>query len=162
MELLWKHYIDNVDILVKILYKPAVEALVMNASKDLGKIDALTEALLFAINFASVTTMSIEECQEIHGEERSVLLQRYRHSLEQVLAQVGLVTFQDVVVCQALILLIVGLHPYLLNSPLIMSGMFSTKGCSLYLDAEWHGYPYCSSDGHASRKRILFREYSQH
>jgi hypothetical protein len=46
MELLWKHYIDNVDILVKILYKPAVEALVMNASKDLGKIDASTEALL--------------------------------------------------------------------------------------------------------------------
>jgi hypothetical protein len=119
MELLWKHYIDNVDILVKILYKPAVEALVINASKDLGKIDASTEALLFAIYFASVTTMSIEECQEIHGEERSVLLQRYRYSLEQILTQVGLVTFQDVFVLQALTLLIVGLHPYFLNSPLI-------------------------------------------
>lgn len=162
MGLLWKHYINNFDILVKILYKPAVEALVMNASKDLRKIDASTEALLFAIYLASVTTMSIEECQEIHGEERSVLLQRYRYSLEQVLAQVGLVTFQDVFVLQALTLLIVGLHPYFLNSPLIISGMFSIKGWSVYLDSEWHGHPYCSSDGHASRKCILLREYSRH
>ncbi|KAH7370419.1 fungal-specific transcription factor domain-containing protein [Rhexocercosporidium sp. MPI-PUGE-AT-0058] len=110
MELLWQHYIDNVDILVKILYKPAVEALVLNASKDLGKIDASTEALLFAMYFASVTTMSIEECQEVHGEHRSVLLQRYRYSLEQILAQLGLVTSQDVFVLQALTLLIV-CHP---------------------------------------------------
>ncbi|CAG8959742.1 hypothetical protein HYFRA_00001648 [Hymenoscyphus fraxineus] len=107
MESLWKQYIDNFDILVKILYKPAVESLVMNASKDLGKLNHSTEALLVAIYLASVTTMSAAECREIHGEDRSVLLQRYRLSLEQILTQVGILKFQDVCVLQAFTLLIV-------------------------------------------------------
>lgn len=109
---LWDYYVDHVDILVKILYKPAVEALIKSASGDLKGIDASTETLLFAIYFATVTTMSAEECLRLQGEGRGVLLQRYRYALEQALAQASWMTTQEMVVLQAIILLIVSLASF--------------------------------------------------
>ncbi|KAF4632820.1 hypothetical protein G7Y89_g5305 [Cudoniella acicularis] len=107
VRLLWQYYVENVDILVKILHKPTVEALIMSCLEDPKKIDASTEALLFAIYFSTVTTMSTEECLALHGEERRKVLPRYRYALEQALAQAGLLTTQEVVILQAVILLIV-------------------------------------------------------
>lgn len=104
MSVLWEYYTLNVDILVKILYKPSVDLLVRNASRDAERIDAPTEALLFAIWLASVKTMSAEECTRLHREDRSVLIPRYRHGLEQALEQANWMTTQEIVVLQALIL----------------------------------------------------------
>jgi len=105
--LLWQHYVNNVDILCKILHKPTVEALIMSSSKDVGKIEASIEALLFSIYFATITTMSTYECLKTNGEERSLLLPRYRYALEQALAQAGLLTTQEPAVLQAMILFMV-------------------------------------------------------
>ncbi len=58
MTALWDHYTQNVDILVKVLYKPTVEALMKRASWNLQAISTADECLLFAIWLASVTTMS--------------------------------------------------------------------------------------------------------
>lgn len=107
ISLLWKYYVDNVDILVKVLHKPTAEALVMSCLKDPKTIDAPTEAFVFAIYFSTVTIMSPEECLRQHEEQRSVLLLRYRYAVEQALAQAGLLTTQEVVILQAVILLIV-------------------------------------------------------
>ena len=104
---LWAYYVRNIDMLVKILHRPTVEALVVSASEDLKGIDAATESLLFAIWFASVMTMSTEECWTLHKEERGALLRRYRYGLEKALAQARWMTTQDIVVLQALTLLIV-------------------------------------------------------
>ncbi|KIM96689.1 hypothetical protein OIDMADRAFT_32616 [Oidiodendron maius Zn] len=104
--LLWQSYVHNVDILVKIIYKPAVEVLIMSHTKDSNGIGASTEALLFAIYFASVTSLSSEECLNIHHEERGLLVRRYRYALEQALAKTGLLTSQEIEVLQAIILLL--------------------------------------------------------
>lgn len=108
MGVLWHYYVDNVDILIKVLYKPSVEALIIRTSKSLDGIDAPTEVLLFAIWFATITTMSTEECLRLCKEERDTIHHRYRYALEQALAQAGWMTSQEVTVLQALILLIVG------------------------------------------------------
>jgi hypothetical protein len=68
--MLWDYYVRNVDLLVKVFYRPTVEALVMSACSDLKGIDTSTEALLFGIDFATVKTMSAEECSKLHGEKR--------------------------------------------------------------------------------------------
>lgn len=79
----------------------------MSHTKDSNGISASTEALLSAIYFASVTSMSSEECLNIHHEERGLLVRRYRYALEQALAKAGLLTSQEIEVLQAIILLIV-------------------------------------------------------
>ena len=104
---LWDYYVRNVDILVKILYKPTVEDLVISATRDLNEIDVSTEALLFAIYFAAARSMSRDECLQLTGEHRDVSVRKYRYALEQALAQVGWMTTQEVVVLQALLLMIV-------------------------------------------------------
>jgi hypothetical protein len=106
MALLWDHYVSNVDILIKILHKPTMEAMIVSSCKAMEEIDAPTEALLFGIYYAAVMTMSTEECVKIHGRERSLLLQRYGCALEHALARARLFTQQSVVL-QAMILLIV-------------------------------------------------------
>lgn len=107
VSVLWEYYVCNVDTLVNILYKPMVRSLITSAFTDLAVIDASTEALLFAIYFSTVTTMSAEECLKLQGEEKAVLLQRYRLALEQALARADWMTTQELVVLQASILLIV-------------------------------------------------------
>jgi hypothetical protein len=109
MGILWEYYVRNIDILVKILYKPTVESIIKSASLNLESLDSSTETLLFAVWFATVTTMSREECLRLHKEERSLLLSRYRHALEQALAQAEWMTSQKIEVLQALIIFIVSL-----------------------------------------------------
>jgi hypothetical protein len=67
---LWDYYVRNVDLLVKVFYKPTVEALVMGACSDLKGIDTSTEARLFGIDFATVKNMSAEKCSKLNGEKR--------------------------------------------------------------------------------------------
>ena len=150
--LLWQYYVDNVDVLVKILHKPTLQALIASCQDDTIKLNTPTEALLFAIYFASVTTMSAEECLRVHGEERGVLIQRYRIALERSLAQARLLTSQEIVVLQAMILLIVSTSlstPVFLNDLLIILGLFSSQGSAVNVDAEWHSHTNCSSHGNA-------------
>ncbi|KAF2730826.1 hypothetical protein EJ04DRAFT_555118 [Polyplosphaeria fusca] len=107
MQSLWGYYTRNVDVLIKILYKPSVQVLIESAAKDLKGLGASAEALLFAIWFSTVKTMSNEECLKIHKEERRVVLVKYRYALEQALVQCGWMMTQDIVVLQALMLLMV-------------------------------------------------------
>lgn len=109
MTVLWDYYVRNVDVMVKVLYKPTVENLVKSASKDLGHLDSPAETLLFAIWFATVNTMSSEECNQLHNQEKAPVLQRYRFALEEALAQAEWMTTQDTFVLQALTLHIVSL-----------------------------------------------------
>lgn len=46
---------ERVDILVKILHMPTIEALFKEAQHDLGSLSRSTEALMFAIYFAVIT-----------------------------------------------------------------------------------------------------------
>lgn len=127
--LLWQYYVGNVDVLVKILHKPTVETLIASCQDETIKLNTPTEALLFAIYFATVTTMSAEECLGVNGEERGVLIQRYRIALERSLAQARLLTSQEIVVLQAMILLIVSTAlstPICLKHLLIILGLFSS------------------------------------
>lgn len=59
---LWKGYVENAGVLVKIVYKPAIEALVKDMIIEPHNIDSGVEALLFAVCFATATALSAGEC----------------------------------------------------------------------------------------------------
>ncbi|PVH97118.1 hypothetical protein DM02DRAFT_616722 [Periconia macrospinosa] len=106
MHLLWDFFLLNVDIMAKVLYKPAVGALIERASRDTSSLSN-EEPLLFAIWLASVTTMTPEQCLKLHREERSILVRRYRYALDQSLTQNGWMTTQNIVMLQSLTLYLV-------------------------------------------------------
>ncbi|KAF2798598.1 hypothetical protein K505DRAFT_99337, partial [Melanomma pulvis-pyrius CBS 109.77] len=101
MGVLWEYYVHNIDVLIKITYKPAAEALVLSAAQNLETRSPAVEAFLFAIWFATVTAMSTEECLSLLKEQRNTLLVKYQYALEQALAQTGWMTTQEVLVLQA-------------------------------------------------------------
>ncbi|KAF2639740.1 hypothetical protein P280DRAFT_550431 [Massarina eburnea CBS 473.64] len=106
MHVLWDFFSRNVEIMAKVLYKPAVDALVSRAAKDLSS-TTTEESLLFAIWLATALTMSPEECLQLHREEQPILIRRYRYALEQTLAQAGWMTTQNILVLQSLTLYLV-------------------------------------------------------
>jgi hypothetical protein len=108
MRAMWKYYIENVDVLLKILYRPTVEDLVaQKCSKPHLDLETSSETLLLGIMFATVMTMSGEECQRLLGQERGPLASEFRASLEQALNKNGWMTTQDITVLQGFILFLV-------------------------------------------------------
>src|SRR5207248_10376876 len=73
------------------------------------------EALKFAIYYAAVTTLTAEQCMTQVGEERSVLLAKYRLSVEAALARADMINTVEISTLQALVIFLVGL---LFPSPL--------------------------------------------
>ncbi|KAH8894204.1 hypothetical protein GQ53DRAFT_780281 [Thozetella sp. PMI_491] len=101
---MWQTYQENVDPLVKILHVPTTEKLVREARNDLDSLTAPTEALLFSIYYAAITSMGDEEVKKNFGSEKSFLLSQYRFALEQGLAKANFITSADLTTIQAFLL----------------------------------------------------------
>ncbi|KAH9212819.1 fungal-specific transcription factor domain-containing protein [Leptodontidium sp. 2 PMI_412] len=95
---------ERVDILVKILHMPTIEALFKEAQHDLGSLSRSTEALMFAIYFAVITSMSVDEVKADLGCERKAAYDRYRFGVEQALARAHFLDTSDLTTLQAFVL----------------------------------------------------------
>ncbi|KAH7382087.1 hypothetical protein BKA64DRAFT_607732 [Cadophora sp. MPI-SDFR-AT-0126] len=97
-------YAEKVDVLVKIVHMPTIEALFKDAQHDLNSLSRSTEALLFAIYFAVITSMSGEDVKSNLGCERKVAYDRYRFGVEQALARANFLDSSDLTTLQAFVL----------------------------------------------------------
>jgi len=104
---LWQTYLDNVDPLVKLFHAPTVQHRILEASSDLANISKGIEALMFGIYALAVTSLADEDCKTMFGEEKSILLSRYRSSAQQALLRAGFLRSSDMVVLQAYVLFLV-------------------------------------------------------
>lgn len=111
-KILFQFYFANVDPICKILHKPNTIAQLMGP-KDLFdqstgrlKLDSI-KAIIFAICFAAVTTLSPEECLMYFQEERDALVTRYKRSTEAALTQADFMNSTEIVTLQALTLYMV-------------------------------------------------------
>lgn len=69
-----------------------------------SSVDKQTEALLFAIHYSAVISLSSEQCLKILEETREVALMRYRFATEQAFAQGNLLGTQSIIMLQAAVL----------------------------------------------------------
>jgi hypothetical protein len=106
----WKFFRDNVDPLVKIIHAPSMEPTILQAKDRLDKIHRGLECLMFAIYYGAVTSMWEEECRSIFGEEKPVLLARYRFGVEQALARADFLQSDEMIVLQAFVLFLICLR----------------------------------------------------
>jgi hypothetical protein len=101
---LWQTYLVNVNPLVKIFHAPTVQQTILDASGDLEKLSRPTEALMFAIYFLAVTSMSDADCQSILKEPRQTLLSKYCHATQQALINSKFLKSLNISTLQALAL----------------------------------------------------------
>ncbi|KAL1875312.1 hypothetical protein VTK73DRAFT_10149 [Phialemonium thermophilum] len=104
---MWQVYLENVDPLVKILHTPSMNKLIREIRNNLDNLNPSTEALMFSIYYAAITSMDAEEVKLNFGAERHALLKQYRFALEQALAKANFLTDADLTVCQAFLIFLV-------------------------------------------------------
>ena len=113
MSILLQAFFDNVDPVCKILHKPTIYAH-MKKSKNLPESSlskhksSCLNAVIFAICFAAINTMSHESISSL-GEERSTLLERYKSYTEAALMQSELLSSSNITTLQAFTIYIVSL-----------------------------------------------------
>ena len=126
---LYSLFMMNVDPVVKILHTPSLRRYLI---EEIGKLDCSPgprgwDALRFAIYYATVTSLTPDECFNQLDEERVVLLSRYRSSTELALARADFVNTEDMSTLQALVFYLVRAFPLDLFSARFPSSLVSTR-----------------------------------
>ncbi|KAJ9409791.1 transcriptional regulator family: Fungal Specific TF [Paecilomyces variotii] len=103
-QLLWDIYQQNVAPVIMIFHKPTLETLIRKASTKPDILDRTSEAVIFAVYFASVASMGPEERQRSLGEDHQSALQRYRFATQQALARAGFLQSRNLPLLQASVL----------------------------------------------------------
>ncbi|KAL2213500.1 transcription factor [Sarocladium strictum] len=101
---LFAAFTERVATMVTIFHMPTLSRTYWDAVACLGSLDAQTEALMFAIHYAAVVSLTPEQCLQILNETREDALERYRFAVEQALAQSNLLSTQSMTVLQAAVL----------------------------------------------------------
>ncbi|ELR07389.1 hypothetical protein VC83_06552 [Pseudogymnoascus destructans] len=97
----WDVFMENVDPLTKVLHVPTMAKAIKEAKENLDSLSKSIEALLFAIYYSVVTSMSQEEVKSSFGTNKSVLIDRYRFGVEQALARADFLNTSELVIIQA-------------------------------------------------------------
>lgn len=103
-QMLWDVYERNAAPLIMVLYRPTVAELVKNVPNGTEYFDKGTEALVFAVYFASITSMKPHQINISLGEDHNTVIRRYRFASEQALAKADFLRTQSLTVLQAAVL----------------------------------------------------------
>ncbi|RSL55509.1 hypothetical protein CEP53_007054 [Fusarium sp. AF-6] len=96
---------QNVDPVARIFHCPTLRTTVTEALPLLdGPLDRHTGLVLFSISYAALTSLDDDECQRMFGEERRVMLPRYRYAVEQSLVRARFLDSQNLTVLTSLVL----------------------------------------------------------
>ncbi|RDW75995.1 hypothetical protein BP5796_06816 [Coleophoma crateriformis] len=103
----WETFLENVNPLVKIVHAGTMNKVIKEVQNNLDSLSKSTEALMFAIYFATVTSMTADEVQVNFGIDKTTLSKRYRFGVEQALARAQFLNTNEIVTVQAFILFLV-------------------------------------------------------
>ena len=109
IETLSSIYMANVDPVSRLLHRPTHSRFISGAKDNLDSIPggSKMQALMFAMYFAAVTSLTPNECMLHFGEGRQYLLNKYRFGTEQSLVQADLLNSMEMVTLQALVIYLV-------------------------------------------------------
>ncbi|KAL4961319.1 putative C6 transcription factor [Aspergillus stella-maris] len=102
--LLWTIYAENVKPLLPVIYGPTAQRLFAQAAQAPDALDKNIEALVLAMYFAAIVSMSTEQCIDRLGESRDTLIGRYRFAVEQALSRANLLNTQSLTLMQAAVI----------------------------------------------------------
>ncbi|GKZ18025.1 hypothetical protein AbraIFM66951_006595 [Aspergillus brasiliensis] len=108
--LLWNTWLENVAPLIPIVHKASARQLFTTAAQDPNSLDKNFEALFLAMCLVAIISMSPSQCSAQLGEERDVLVKRYRFAVEQALSKADLLNTQNITLLQALVIFLIGVR----------------------------------------------------
>ncbi|KAF7169140.1 hypothetical protein CNMCM5623_001927 [Aspergillus felis] len=79
---LWQSYLNNVDVLLKVLHVPTTQPVIYAAINNTKNISLDQSALLFSIYYAAVTSLRAADILLMFGEDRQSVLKRFQRGLE--------------------------------------------------------------------------------
>ncbi|KAG4434412.1 hypothetical protein IFR05_010108 [Cadophora sp. M221] len=103
---LWQAFVNNVDPLFKIFHIPTTQSIIYGAISNPENVDVGTNALLFAIYFAGVTSLGSDQVVNLLGLPKNTALNTFKQGFEQSLAVAGFLDTPNMVTLQAITLFI--------------------------------------------------------
>ncbi|KAJ2974753.1 hypothetical protein NUW58_g8557 [Xylaria curta] len=101
---LFQLFNDNVLPVVRIFHTQTLIRLFWSAVVKPDSIDKETEALLFAIYYSAIVSITPDQCANVVGEPRSSVIERYKFAAEQALARANLLNTHSTLLLQAAVL----------------------------------------------------------
>lgn len=101
---LWQIFVENVNPLTKLVHVPSLQSALEKAIVNIERIPRGFQALMFAIYSMAVLSLTEDECNEILGESRAILLPHYVAATRSALSRANFMSSTSVVVLQALVL----------------------------------------------------------
>ena len=92
---------ENVDPVVKVLHIPTTQSSMIALIADPSQTTSSFSALAFAIYFAATTSLSEDEISKISSESRSMLLEKFKNGLNQIIIELNLFNEPDVTTVEA-------------------------------------------------------------
>ncbi|PLB54789.1 hypothetical protein P170DRAFT_374167 [Aspergillus steynii IBT 23096] len=108
-DFLWTAFEENVSPVVMIFHKPSIRNIIMTRSAN-SPLDRTTEAVIFSIYHAAVTSLDADQCAEILGQDHATLQRHYRYATQQALARANFLQSQSLAVLQAFTLFLTTLR----------------------------------------------------
>ena len=109
ISMLCNFYIENVDPMFKVLHVPTLRAMVSDAVANVDSIPSGThvEALLFAMYYSAITSLTPDESLQHFHDGKESLLAKYKAGTERALSNANFLTECDLETLQALSILLV-------------------------------------------------------
>ncbi|KAI0202743.1 hypothetical protein F4808DRAFT_57534 [Astrocystis sublimbata] len=154
---LWETFIDNIDICIKVLHVPTVGRIIKKAK---GKFHSMTpgmEALMFAISLAAITSLSEDDVRENFGEEKKVLLARFKLGTEQSLSRAGLLNTTDINTVQAFVIYLEMVKQELgQRASWMLAGLLMRIAAGMGLHRDGSHFPNVSPFDSEIRRRVWY------
>ena len=106
---LWQVYLNNVDVLVKVLHIPTIQPAIFAAINNQSQVSPDLSALLFSIYFAAVTSLRREDTHVMLGQDWQSALQRYQRGLETSLHMASFLDSPTITFLQAMSIYLVNM-----------------------------------------------------
>ncbi|KDB24461.1 hypothetical protein H109_03657 [Trichophyton interdigitale MR816] len=154
---LWQIYLNNVNPIVKLFHSQTMQRMVLDAAADLANVSRSTEALLFAIYTAAVTSTDEETCMRLLGESRAALLSRFSRATKQALTNAEFLRSTNIFTLQALTLyLLATRHTYEPHTLWLFTGIASrtARAMGLHREASLRGFSVFDQE---NRRRLWWQ-----
>ncbi|KAM0455033.1 hypothetical protein ACHAPV_007920 [Trichoderma viride] len=103
---LWQMFADNVNPLIKIIHAPTLQEKILEAAWAPKSTAKPLEATMLVVYALAVASMKPASCIDLFGEDKQVLVNRYRKGALQALSGTDLLSTRDMEVLQALTLVL--------------------------------------------------------
>ncbi|RAK82177.1 Zn(II)2Cys6 transcription factor [Aspergillus fijiensis CBS 313.89] len=101
LQALWEIYRVNVAPMIALLHLRSVESMILQAAQDNDNLEPEQGALISAVCFAAVVSMTPRQCISLFDEPHDTCIENYKLATEHAIARANLISTQDIRVLQA-------------------------------------------------------------